>query len=326
MGVWADADPTGAVSSALPGLPPPRPIPLKERSSIVFVEKGRIDVLDGAFVVVDATGVRTHLPVGGFACIMLEPGTRVSHAAVVLAARAGTLLVWVGEAGVRLYAAGQPGGARADRLLWQARLALDDTARLAVVRRMYELRFGEPPPERRSVDQLRGIEGARVRKLYQMLARQAGVTWEGRGYDVQDWSGADAPNRCLSAATSCLYGITEAAVLAAGYAPALGFLHTGKPLSFVYDVADLVKFETVVPVAFQTAARAARGRVEPTLESAVRRGCRDVFRRTGLLERLIPLIEDVLAAGGLPRPEPAPEALPVAFEDPVPSGDAGHRG
>ena len=313
-------------AGALPGLPPPRPIPLKERSSIVFVERGRIDVLDGAFVVVDATGVRTHLPVGGFACVMLEPGTRVSHAAVALAARAGTLLVWVGEAGVRLYAAGQPGGARADRLLWQAKLALDDSARLAVVRKMYELRFGEPPPERRSVDQLRGIEGARVRKLYQMLARQAGLVWEGRDYDRADWTGTDVPNRCLSAATSCLYGITEAAVLAAGYAPALGFLHTGKPLSFVYDIADLVKFETVVPVAFQTAARAARGRIEPSLESAVRRGCRDIFRRTGLLERLIPLIEDVLAAGGLPRPELAPDALPVAFEDPLRSGDAGHRG
>ena len=93
-------------------LPPPRPIPIKERASIVFVEKGRIDVIDGAFVLVDKTGVRTHLPVGGLACLMLEPGTRVSHAAAVLAARAGCLLVWVGEAGVRLYAAGQPGGAR----------------------------------------------------------------------------------------------------------------------------------------------------------------------------------------------------------------------
>ena len=163
----------------------------------MFVEKGRIDVLDGAFVVIDAAGVRTHLPVGGFACVMLEPGTRVSHAAVALAARAGTLLVWVGEAGVRLYAAGQPGGARAYRLLWQAKLALDEAARLAVVRKMYELRFGEPPPERRSVDQLRGIEGARVRKLYQMLARQAGVAWDGRDYDREDWAGTDIPNRCL---------------------------------------------------------------------------------------------------------------------------------
>jgi CRISPR-associated protein Cas1 len=90
----------------------------------LFLEKGRLDVLDGAFVLVDEVGVRIHIPVGGVVCLMLEPGTRVSHAAVALAARAGTLLIWVGEAGVRLYAAGQPGGARADRLLYQARLAL----------------------------------------------------------------------------------------------------------------------------------------------------------------------------------------------------------
>ncbi|RMF76969.1 MAG: subtype I-E CRISPR-associated endonuclease Cas1, partial [Planctomycetota bacterium] len=169
--------------SGLPGAPPPRPIPIKERAAMVFVEKGRLDVIDGAFVVVDARGVRTHLPVGGLASIMLEPGARVSHAAVALAARAGTLLIWVGEGGVRLYGSGQPGGARADKLLWQARLALDDGARLRVVREMYARRFGEPPPERRSVDQLRGIEGARVRALYTALARQFGLKWRRRRYD-----------------------------------------------------------------------------------------------------------------------------------------------
>ena len=109
--------------SKLPGLPPPKPIPLKDRASIACVEKGNIDVLDGAFVVIDKVGVRTHLPIGGLACLMVEPGARISHAAVALAARAGTLIVWVGEAGVRLYAAGHPGGARSDRLLWQAKLA-----------------------------------------------------------------------------------------------------------------------------------------------------------------------------------------------------------
>src|SRR5512142_2765045 len=114
---------------------PPRPIPIKDRSSLLFLERGRLEVLDGAVIMVDKTGVRTHIPIGGLACLMLEPGTRVSHTAIALAARAGCLLVWVGEAGVRLYAAGQPGGARADRLFYQARLVLDDDARLRVVRR-----------------------------------------------------------------------------------------------------------------------------------------------------------------------------------------------
>ncbi len=288
--------------NGLPGLPPPKPIPLKDRASIAFVEKGNVDVLDGAFVVVDRTGVRIHLPIGGLACLMLEPGARISHAAVALAARAGTLIVWVGEAGVRLYSAGQPGGARSDRLLWQASLAMNDEARLKIVRKMFAIRFGEAAPERRSVDQLRGIEGARVKRLYELLAQKHGVVWRGRNYDRTDWDTGDIPNRCLSAATACLYGLTEAAILAAGYAPAVGFLHSGKPLSFVYDIADLFKFETVVPVAMQVAGQAAKGKLTVDPIGEVRRDCRDVFRRTLLLQNIIPTIEDVLMAGDIPLP------------------------
>lgn len=302
-------------------LPPLKPIPLKERVSVVFIEKGEIDVLDGAFVVLDVTGVRTHIPLGGVACIMLEPGTRVSHRAAALAARVGTLLVWVGEAGVRLYSAGQPGGARADRLLHQARLALDETLRLKVVRRMYALRFGEEPPARRSVEQLRGIEGVRVRRTYQLLARQHGVEWRGRDYDPERWDAADLANRCLSAATACLYGVTEAAVLAAGYAPAVGFIHTGKPLSFVYDIADLYKFDTVVPVAFAVAASQSPAQAE----RAVRLACRDAFRRTRLLDRIIPDIESVLAAGGVQPPIAPADAVGPALPNASVIGDAGHR-
>lgn len=308
-----------------PLLPPLKPIPIKERLSVIFIERGEIDVVDGAFVVVDSQGTRarpvlTHVPVGGVACIMLEPGSRVSHRAAALAARVGTLLVWVGEAGVRLYSAGQPGGARSDRLLYQAQLALDENLRLKVVRRMYAMRFGEEPPQRRSVEQLRGIEGARVRHTYQLLARQFGVQWKRRDYDPEAWDASDLPNRCLSAATACLYGVTEAAVLAAGYAPAVGFIHTGKPLSFVYDMADLYKFETVVPVAFRIAASMP---AEP--DRAVRLACRDIFRQTKLLERIIPDIETVLAAGEIALPAPSPDAAGPALPNPQGIGDAGHR-
>ena len=293
---------------------------MKDRTSMVFVQYGNIDVKDGAFVVIDDTGVRTHIPVGSVACIMLEPGTRVSHAATKLAAQVGTLLVWVGEAGVRLYASGQPGGARSDRLLYQAKLALDDTLRLKVVRKMYEIRFGEKPPERRSVEQLRGIEGARVKKQYELIAKQYGVQWKGRRYDPKNWNKGDVANQCLSAATACLYGITEASVLAAGYAPAVGFIHTGKPLSFVYDMADIFKFETVVPIAFKIA------KTRPTHpDRAVRLACRDSFRETKILKRIIPSIEDVLAAGGITPPKTPKESVAPAIPNPSSIGDAGHR-
>ncbi|MGB0732388.1 MAG: type I-E CRISPR-associated endonuclease Cas1e [Pontibacterium sp.] len=300
---------------------PLKPIPIKDRQSMIFLQYGQVDVIDGAFVLVDKNGVRTHIPVGSVVCIMLEPGTRVSHAAIKLAATVGTLLVWVGEAGVRLYASGQPGGARSDKLLYQAQLALDEQLRLKVVRKMFELRFGEQAPERRSVDQLRGIEGARVRKTYELLAKQYGVKWRGRRYDPKDWAAGDKVNQCISAATSCLYGITEAAILAAGYAPAIGFLHTGKPLSFVYDIADILKFDTVVPVAFQVAATHPR---EP--DKAVRIACRDQFRSHKTLKRLIPLIEEVLSAGDIKPPPPPEDAQPPAIPEAETIADDGHRG
>ena len=296
-------------------------IPIKDRASMVFVGRAQIDVRDGAFVVIDeVNGERMHIPVGSLACILLEPGTRVSHAAVRLAATVGTLLIWVGEGGVRLYSAGQPGGARSDKLLYQAKLALDDKLRLQVVRYMYALRFGEEPPQRRSVEQLRGIEGARVRETYKRLARQHGIKWHGRRYDPDQWDRSDLTNKCLSSATACLYGVCEAGILAAGYAPAIGFLHTGKPKSFVYDIADIVKFDTVVPVAFEIAARESS---QPDRE--VRIACRKAFRKSKLLQRLIPLIEDVLGAGGIDPPPPTPEAQPPAIPEPDSPGDAGHR-
>lgn len=300
---------------------PLKPIALKERVSMQFVAYGRIDVKDGAFVVVDeVNGERMHIPVGSVACILLEPGTRVSHAAVKLAAQVGTLLIWVGEAGVRLYSAGQPGGARSDKLLYQAKLALDEELRLKVVRKMFELRFDEPAPDRRSVDQLRGIEGVRVRKTYELLARQYKVEWQGRRYDPKDWAAGDVANQCISAATSCLYGVTEAAVLAAGYAPAIGFLHVGKPLSFVYDIADIIKFDTVVPAAFKVASS------RPTKpDREVRIACREVFRKQKVLDKLIPMIEEVLAAAEIEPPKPPEDAQPPAIPEPESIGDAGHR-
>ncbi|NBV82666.1 type I-E CRISPR-associated endonuclease Cas1 [bacterium] len=301
-------------------LPHLRPLPIKDRISILFIEYGNIDVIDGAFVVVDKTGVRTQIPVGSVACLMLEPGTRVSHAAAALAAKVGTLLIWVGEGGVRVYSSGQPGGARSDRLLYQAKIALDESARLKVVRKMYQLRFNEEAPSRRSIEQLRGIEGARVRETYKLIAKRYGIAWKGRRYDVQDWDSGDVVNKCLSAANACLYGITEAAVLAAGYSPAIGFIHNGKPLSFVYDMADLFKFDTVVLAAFKIAAQ---NYGNPDKE--VRKECRRMFVQNKILEKLIPTIQEVLDAGELKIPEIPDDALPIVIQEREKIGDAGHR-
>ena len=299
---------------------PAKPITIKERHSILFLEKGLIDVKDGSFVIIDKNGIRTHIPVGGIACLMLEPGTRISHAAVALASEVGCLLIWVGEGGVRLYASGQPGGARSDKLLYQAKLALDDALRLKVVRAMYKFRFGEEPPQRRSIEQLRGIEGVRVRELYKMISRQYGVQWKGRKYNPKNWDQGDIANRCISAANHSLYGICEAAILAAGYAPAIGFIHTGKPQSFVYDIADLFKFETVIPIAFKVAKE---NPSNPGKETRVY--CRNSFRKHNILKRLIPTIEEILSAGGIEPPKKPKESVPIAIPNKEGIGDVGHR-
>jgi CRISPR-associated protein Cas1 len=157
--------------------------------------------------------------------------------------------------------------------------------------------------------------------MYELLARQYNVPWKNRNYDHTEWESGDVPNRCLSSATACLYGICEAAILAAGYAPAVGFIHTGKPQSFVYDVADIFKFETVVPVAFRIAAKKPQNP-----EREVRLACRDVFRQTKLLQRIIPTIEEVLASGEIERPKPSAESVAPAIPNKEGIGDAGHRG
>ena len=125
----------------------------------------------------------------------------------------------------------------------------------------------------------------------------------------------DPVNRALSCANSCLYGICHAAILASGYSPGIGFIHTGKQLSFVYDIADFYKVDITIPIAFQMAE-------EPvaTLERAVRHACRDKFRATKLLQRIVPDIQKALDVKSDPSAEFAPDtdpALPTALWTPA---------
>jgi CRISPR-associated protein Cas1 len=160
---------------------------------------------------------------------------------------------------------------------------------MEVVRRLYQLRFSEKFDPALTLQQIRGMEGVRVRDAYAKAARDAGITWSGRSYRRDQWGNADPANRALSVANSCLYGICHAAIVSAGFSPALGFIHTGKMLSFVYDLADLYKTEVTVPVAFRAAAEGLG-----QLERRVRITCRDQFVSTRLLERIIPDVQTAL--------------------------------
>src|SRR5439155_11177152 len=159
-----------------------------------------------------------------------------------------------------------------------------------VIRRLYQLPFFEKLDPELTLRQIRGMEGVRVREAYARASRETGVAWSGRSYRRDNWSNADPVNRALSCANSCLYGICHAAIVSMGYSPALGFIHTGKMLSFVYDIADLYKADLTIPLAFEVVAEGPNG-----VESRVRQRSRDVFHREGLLKRILPDIEWVLA-------------------------------
>lgn len=283
-------------------------MPLKNRISLFSVEYGLVERDGSALVVIDRNGVRAQLPVGATAVLMLEPGTSITHAAVQLCAEARTLIIWTGEAGVRVYSAGQEGAAHSYRLLRQAQLALNPKTRLAVAREMYRIRFHEEAPQKRSIQQLRGMEGARVRARYKELSGQYGVEWKGRRYDRNDWGGQDPINRAVSAANSCLYGLCHAAILIAGYSAAIGFIHTGYPLAFVHDLADIWKMDICVETAFRIVAEH-----PDDVATRVRHALRDEFRATSLLDNLIPSIETILNAGN--PGEELPEELGGAREE-----------
>ena len=157
------------------------------------------------------------------------------------------------------------------------------------------MRFAEPLRESLTIEQIRGMEGVRVRETYARVSRETGVAWSGRAYKTSDWSAADPVNRALSTANACLYGLCHAALVSTGFSPGLGFIHTGKMLAFVYDVADLYKCEITVPLAFSCVASGSQA----GLEGRVRRACRDSFRQARVLERIVPDVQSVL---GL-RPE-----------------------
>ena len=276
--------------------------------SHLYVEKCHVDQEAKSIAIHDANG-RTPAPASSLALLMLGPGTTITHAAIRALADNGCLVVWCGEGGVRFYAQGMGETRHAWRLIEQARLASHEDLRMRVAVRMYQKRFPDPLEPGLTIEQIRGREGIRVRTAYGRAARRYGIQWQGRNYDRQNWRDGDPANRALSAANSCLYGLCHAAILSSGYSPALGFIHTGKQLSFVYDIADLYKTEIAVPVAFQAAAEGA----EP-LGRNVRIRCRDIFRESRLLERIIPDIREVLDIEGAP---PEPPDLPDIDADPA---------
>ncbi|CAM3605337.1 type I-E CRISPR-associated endonuclease Cas1 [Micrococcus flavus] len=251
-----------------------------DRLSFVYLERATVHRDGNAITATDQDGV-LHIPSAALGCLLLGPGTRVTHAAMSLLGDSGASVVWVGENGVRYYAHGRSLARSTRLLICQAELVSNTRSRLAVARRMYAMRFPGEDVSALTVQQLRGREGARVRGLYRRMAAQYDVEWTRRDYDPENFEDGNLANRALTVANTALYGIVHAVVVALGCAAGLGFVHTGNDRSFVYDVADLYKADIAIPVAFRVA-----GTPGADVETDVRRAVRDAVVKERLLERI----------------------------------------
>jgi len=261
---------------------------LRDSLSYLYIEHAIVDRKDSSIEFIQKAG-RTQAPVAALCVLMLGPGTSISHAAVKVLAESGCLLVWTGEDATRCYAQGLGETRKGYHLIRQAELVCDPALRLGVIRCMYQKRFAEPLAPDLTLEQIRGMEGSRVRSAYYQASKTYGVPWKGRRYDRSNWSHADPVNRALSAGNALLNGICHAAVVSGGYSPGLGFIHTGRQTSFVYDIADLYKAEITIPLAFQTVAES-----DEHVDGRVRLACRQRFKDVKLLDRILPDIDDLL--------------------------------
>jgi CRISPR-associated protein Cas1 len=261
---------------------------LRDSVSYLYVEHAILNQKQKAIELFREEGT-ARVPIADLSVLFLGPGTSITHSAVKALADSGCTIVWTGEEGTRFYAQGTGETRRAYHLLRQAEQAADPARRMNVVTRMYRYRFAEELPLDLSLPQVRGMEGVRVRQAYAQAARRYGVEWSGRRYDRFNWGGGDPINRALSAANALLNGLCHAAIVSGGYSAGLGFIHTGKQLSFVYDIADLYKVDVTIPLAFQAVAESPLH-----AEKTVRQLCRERFREVRLLERVLPDIDTLL--------------------------------
>lgn len=267
---------------------------VEDRITFLYLERCTLSRADNAITVTDQRGT-IHVPAASLSAVLLGPGTRVTHHAVMLLATCGVTVVWVGEAGVRYYAHGSP-LARTTRLLEAQAAAVSNTReRLRVARAMYEMRFPDEVVTGLTMQQLRGKEGARVRALYRTHSARTSVPWVKRDYDPDAFFDSDPINQALSAAHSCLYGVVHAATVSLGCSPGLGFIHTGHSRAFVYDIADLYKAQLTIPIAFDVVAE---GSVD--VAGDTRRRVREALYNSRLLARCVKDIKNLL----LPDEEP----------------------
>jgi CRISPR-associated protein Cas1 len=223
---------------------------VKDKYPFLYLERGRLEIDDSSIKWIDADNNVVPLPVATLNALLLGPGTTVTHDAVKTAVSANCSICWVGEDSLLFYAAGFLPTADTRNLKQQIDLATDAQKSLGVARRMFARRFPEAELQDKSLQEMMGMEGYRVRALYQQKAEAYQVGWKGRQFTPGKFELGDVTNQVLTSTNAALYGILCSAVHSMGYSPHIGFIHSGSPLPFIYDLADLYKEELCIDLAF----------------------------------------------------------------------------
>ena len=223
---------------------------VKDKYPFLYLERGRLEIDDSSTKWIDSDGNVVRLPIATLNCLLLGPGTSVTHEAIKVLAAANCNVCWVGEDSLLFYAAGVTPTADSRNFRRQMLLAADDDKSLAVARRMFARRFPDADLDGKSLKEMMGMEGYRVRQLYEQKAAHYQVGWKGRSFEPGKFAMGDITNQVLTAANAALYGILCSAIHSMGYSPHIGFIHSGSPLPFVYDLADLYKEDLCIDLAF----------------------------------------------------------------------------
>lgn len=223
---------------------------VKDKYPFVYLERGRLEIDDSSVKWIDADNNVVPLPVATLNALLLGPGTTVTHDAVKTATAANCAICWVGEDSLLFYAAGFLPTSDTRNLKRQIELSSDPKKSLEVARRMFARRFPEADLHEKNLKEMMGMEGYRVRALYQQKAEEYQVGWKGRQFIPGKFALGDITNQVLTSANAALYGILCSAVHSMGYSPHIGFIHSGSPLPFIYDLADLYKETLCIDLAF----------------------------------------------------------------------------
>ena len=270
-------------------------IPHADRHGLLWLERGELCVVDGCLHfgrgLDTLTPMLDQIPHQAVSMVLLGPGSSVTHDALRLLARHGTLLAAVGVDGVRSYTAPPLMPDRSDVARRQAELWGNPRRRISVARHMYALRLGEVLPHR-DLNTLRGIEGSRVKNIYRLMADKYGIEWNGRVYDRANPDATDLPNQAINHAATAVQAAAAIAVQALAALPPLGFIHEDSGQSFVLDIADLFRDSITLQIAFTAAKQAAQS--DQTVDRLVRREAATVFRKQQVIGAMIERIKQVL--------------------------------